>query len=107
MLTICSSKANSTANKLKAKGVPDSKIDDFMANYNFIGNLQLLEGIPNIEKKAMDFEKWLKEVIPAGELADYKKKHFVPNVDLSFSNFDEFLEEREKLIIKRHRDELK
>lgn len=99
-------KSEFTAKKLKAKGVPDSKIDDFMANYNYIGNLQLLEGIPNIEKKAMDFEKWLKEVIQAGELADYKKKHFVPDVDLSFANFDVFLEEREKLLIKRLRAEL-
>lgn len=100
-------KSEFTAKKLKAKGVPENKIDDFMANYNYIGNLQLLEGIPNIEKKAMDFEKWLKEVVPAGELADYKKKHFVPEVDLSFANFDVFLEEREKLLINQLRDELK
>lgn len=99
-------KSEFTAKRLKAKGVPESKIDDFMANYNYIGNLQLLEGIPNIEKKAMDFEKWLKEVVPAGELADYKKKHFVPDVDLSFANFDKFLEEREKLLIEKLRDEL-
>ncbi|MBU7008709.1 DUF262 domain-containing protein [Phosphitispora fastidiosa] len=99
-------KSEFTAKRLKAKGVPESKIDDFVANYNYIGNLQLLEGIPNIEKKAMDFEKWLKEVVPAGELTDYKKKHFVPDVDLSFANFDEFLEEREKLLIEKLRDEL-
>jgi len=99
-------KSEFTVKKLKANGVPESKIADFMANYNYIGNLQLLEGIPNIEKKAMDFKKWLKEVVPAEELADYKKKNFVPDVDLSFPNFDEFLEEREKLLIKKLRDEL-
>lgn len=89
-------KSTFTAKKLKAKGVPDSKIDNFIANCNYIGNLQLLEQIPNIEKKAMDFDEWLDQKIPAGELADYKKKHYVPNVSLDFENFDVFLEEREK-----------
>jgi len=44
--------------------------------------------------------------VPANELADYKKKHYVPNVDLSFTNFDEFLVEREKLLIDKLRKEL-
>jgi uncharacterized protein with ParB-like and HNH nuclease domain len=96
-----------TAKRLKAKGVPDNKIDDFIKNYNFIGNLQLLEEIPNIEKKAMDFDTWLSEKIPAGELADYKKKHYVPNVSLDFSNFDVFLEEREELLIQKLNYELR
>lgn len=100
-------KSTFTANKLKAKGVPDSKIDDFIANYNFIGNLQLLEEIPNIEKKAMDFDAWLSQKVPAGELADYKKKHYVPNVSLEFSNFDVFLEEREKMLIQKLNSELR
>ena len=100
-------KSTFTAKKLKAKGVPDSKIDDFIANYNFIGNLQLLEAIPNIEKKAMDFDDWLSQKVPAGELADYKKKHYVPNVSLDFSNFDVFLEEREKMLIQKLNSELR
>jgi len=31
--------------RLKIKGVPDSKTDDFIADYNYIGNLQLFEEI--------------------------------------------------------------
>ena len=96
-----------TAKKLKAKGVPESKIDEFIANYNFIGNLQLLEEIPNIEKKAMDFDVWLSQKVPSGELADYKKKHYVPNLSLGFSNFDIFLEEREKMLIQKLNSELR
>jgi hypothetical protein len=34
-----------------------------------MGNLQLLEEIPNIEKKVRN-DKWLSEKVP-GELADY------------------------------------
>jgi len=94
-------KSSFTAKRLKAKGVADDKIADFMSEYNYLGNLQLLEEIPNIEKKAMDFETWLHDKIPAGELADYKKKHYIPNMNLDFNNFDEFIEEREKLILQQ------
>lgn len=100
-------KSEFTAKKLKAKGVPDSKVDDFIENHNYIGNLQLLEEIPNIEKKNMDFDVWLTQKVPNGELADYKKKHYVPNVSLNFSNFDVFLEEREKLLIQKLSSELR
>lgn len=96
-----------THKKLKAKGIPEKKIDYFIDSYNFIGNLQLLEEIPNIEKKAMDFDKWLNEKIPVGEQSDYRKKNYVPVGSLNFENFDTFLEEREKLIIKKLQNELK
>ena len=100
-------KSEFTAKKLKAKGVPDNKIDYFIENHNYIGNLQLIESIPNIEKKAMDFDAWLSQKVPAGALPDYKKKHYVPNVSLAFSNFDVFLEEREKMLIQKLNSELR
>ncbi len=49
--------------------------------------------IPNIEKKAMVFEKWLSEK--------------VPSVNLAFNNFDVFLEGREKMLIERLNSELR
>ncbi|WP_100403623.1 DUF262 domain-containing protein [Bacillus sp. FJAT-42315] len=100
-------KSKFTDKRLKSYGVPDEKISDFKANCNYLGNLQLLEEIPNIEKKAMDFSKWLNEKIPAGELVDYKQKHYVPNVSFDFKNFDVFLEEREKLLIQKLKSELR
>lgn len=100
-------KSEFTTKRLKAKGVPNNKIDDFIENYNYIGNLQLLEEIPNIEKKAMNFDKWLSQKVPVGGLPDYKKKHYVPNVSLDFSNFDVFLEERENLLIQKLNSELR
>lgn len=99
-------KSTFTAKRLMEKGVPHDKIKGFIEDCNYIGNLQLIENIPNIEKKAMDFAIWLMDKVPANELTDYKKKHYVPEVDLSFANFDEFLEEREKLLIDRLRKEL-
>ena len=86
--------------------MPESTIDELIANYNFIGNLRLLEEIPNIEKKAMDFDVWLSQKVPAGELVEYNK-NYVPNVNLGFSNFDIFLEEREKMLIQKLNFELR
>ena len=99
-------KSSFTAKKLKARGVPESKIDKFMADYNYLGNLQLLEEIPNFEKKAMDFADWLNEKVPTGALTDYKNKHFVPDVSLDYSGFDVFLEKREELLIQKLKSEL-
>lgn len=74
---------------------------------NYIGNLQLLEAAPNEEKDNKDFDKWLSETYTdAGELKAYKEKHYIPDVDLSFTNFKEFLAEREKLIVKALKKEL-
>ena len=95
-----------TAKRLREKGVVENKINDFIAYHNYIGNLQLLEDIPNIEKNATDFDKWLNGKIPVSEHANYKAKHFIPNVDLSMANFDVFLDEREKLLLAKLKAEL-
>ena len=99
-------KSTFTAKRLAAKGVPQDKIYNFIEDCNYIGNLQLLDNIPNIEKKAIDFDRWISEKVPVNELTDYKKKHYVPDVDLSFINFDVFLEDREKLLLEKLKAEL-
>ena len=89
------------------KGVLADRIDAYIENVNYLGNLQLLEATPNEEKNNKDFDEWLEETYSdTAELKAYKEKHFIPDVDLSFTNFDEFLEEREKLIVKALRKEL-
>jgi len=100
-------KSSFTAKKLKVKGVEDDKIDDFLNDYNYLDNLQLLDEILNIEKEAMDFENWLNEKIPAGELTDYKRKHYVSSVSLDFKTFDVFLEECEKMLIQKSSSNLR
>ncbi len=95
-------KSGFTKKKLEKHGVSADNIDDYIGNYNYIGNLQLLEAIPNIEKSNMDFNKWIDETIPAEAVNDYKNKHFIPmNIDLGIINFGRFLEEREKAIMQK------
>ena len=92
-------KSTFTTKRLIKKGVAADKVAEFIENSNYIGNLQLLEEISNIEKSNTDFDEWLNKSIPAPALGDYKKKHYIPDVDLSLPNFDSFFAEREALMI--------
>lgn len=100
-------KSGFTKKKLQKRGVPADSIEYYLDNYNYIGNLQLLESIPNIEKSNMDFDKWIVDTIPTEAVDDYKAKHYIPkNIDLGITNFEQFLEEREKMIIQKLENEL-
>lgn len=93
--------------KLKRLGLDDETIEFCLENYDYIGNIQLIEGVPNIEKSNMDFAKWLDKVCKTDqEKMDYKKKHLIPDVALDIKNFPEFLEKREELIIEKLKEVL-
>jgi hypothetical protein len=85
---------------LKKKGLTDEDIEIFQDYVNYIGNLQLLEAIPNIEKQDTEFKIWLYETYPTtAEQKDYCDKHYIPkNINLDFNNFKEFFERREELL---------
>lgn len=89
-----------TRKELRKRGILDNKIDDYINSRNYLGNLQLLEGLQNQEKSGKDFKKWLHETYPnATDRKEFMKKHYIPDVDLSLQNFGEFLEERQKLLV--------
>jgi len=89
-----------TRKRLLKRGIAEEKIDCYIENYNYLANIQLLEGIPNQEKSGKDFDKWIKEKYPnKKDRKAYMDTHFIPDVDLSLENFQEFIEKREKLII--------
>lgn len=88
-----------TPKRLAKRGIPESDIEFYLDNYNYLANLQLLEGVPNQEKSSKDFDTWIKEKYPNNsERKSYMERHYIPDVDLSLENFQEFIEEREKLI---------
>ncbi len=96
-----------TKNKLKKNGISENKIEFYMENVNYLGNLQLLEEIPNKEKNASFFDKWIEEEYPdEDERRDYMKKNYIPDVDYSFTNFEEFFTARKELILKALKKEL-
>lgn len=96
-----------SSKKLKKYKIPKDELEFYTTNYNFLGNLQLLEAIPNEEKKATPFEDWMNHNYSNKEKrTEYMKKNYIPDVDFAFSNFVEFFEERKKLIVEVLRKEL-
>lgn len=92
---------------LTENGIAKDDIEFFMEKYNCVSNLQLIEGIPNQEKSGKDFSKWILERYPNGnEKRQYMERNYIPDVSLELKNFREFIEKREKLIIKKLEERL-
>lgn len=94
--------------ELRKKGIPDWQHERFLENADCIGNLQLMEGLPNEEKNNTDFKEWLERTYSnVNERKEVMKKNYIPeNVDLSFTNFHKFLDARNKLILEKLRETL-
>jgi len=83
---------------LKKQNVDFSQLYDS----NYLANLQLLEGNQNIEKSNKEFKDWLEENFSKEEKKEYFKKNYIPtNIDFTFENYNEFLLERDQLLLKQ------
>lgn len=57
---------------------------------------------PEVAAEELSFEDWLQSTNSTRpELENYYKNYLIPDVDLSFKNFPQFIAEREKLIMQR------
>lgn len=85
---------------LNAKKIPQDKQEFYLENYDYIMNLQLLEGVPNEEKSNKDFNVWLKETHKSdAEKKEFLKKHYIPqDIALDFGNFEDFIAGRKELL---------
>lgn len=84
---------------LLARGLSEEKAEEFIENVDYLANLQLMSGLPNIEKSNKEFEEWLFETYPDSQMRkEYMEKNFIPDVDLGIANFSEFFAERTKLM---------
>jgi len=93
-------KGNFNEKKLKKLGIPIEKIEDYISDHNYLANLQLIGGTQNIEKSDSNFKEWLlKTYSDESERKEYMKKHCIPDINLSLNNFEEFIEQREKLMV--------
>ncbi|HKC62760.1 MAG TPA: hypothetical protein VKB86_03940, partial [Pyrinomonadaceae bacterium] len=93
---------------LLKRGIPESKIGFYIDEVDYLANLQLLEGAENIEKRDNDFKDWLEKTYPDPQARrDFVAKHYIPDVDLSLSNFEQFVAERKKLMMAKFENLLK
>ena len=83
-----------TTNKLRKLNIHEDDIEVYKENVNNLGNLQLLEGQLNIEKNDKEFNLWISQEY----YDDNMKNDYMQNVDLSISNFKEFIEKRNNII---------
>ncbi len=65
-----------TTQRLLKSGVPEAKIEHFQEIANSLGNLQLLEGALNVEKRAVLPAEWIAKRYPIeSDLTHYAKIH--------------------------------
>lgn len=86
---------------LKAEGiVTESEREEYLARFNKLPNLQLLQAIPNVEKQAKKLDAWLNEKYPnSADQQQYKDLHLFPaDQATEFTNFVNFYEGRKALI---------
>lgn len=90
---------------LLLEGIPEEQWEFYQENADNLANLQLLQGLPNQEKSDQAFEEWLLGQSDTPEDLDhYRRLHLIPDVKLSFDNFDVFIRAREQLIMGRLTD---
>ena len=85
------------AKRLRAQGVSEEVIENIQGVVNRIGNLQILRGPENIEKRDKPFDQWIRT-----RDQGFKSRHLIPDdADLyDVLQIVRFVEERERLIVK-------
>lgn len=81
--------------KLKARGYVDEKIEKYLACYNSIANLELLDESENKIKNAKPFEEWLSD-----RDDNFRTRHNIPLMEnYDFDHFLDFIDKRKILLL--------
>lgn len=70
----------------------------FKEYYNSILNLQMLDANENESKSKKPLKQWVDEQTTKETREYFLKVHIIPNVDLSLSNFENFITKRKKML---------
>jgi hypothetical protein len=80
-----------TAKRLADAGVPHGQIEEYRAAVDSLPNLQLLGGVPNIEKQAKQPGEWLDAAFPTAEQrATYLRDNDLDGLPLDLAHFLDF-----------------
>lgn len=66
--------------------------------YNGIYNLQMLDANENMSKKKLTLEEWVDKSTNLSTRKQFLDNHLIPDIDLSFENFKEFVDERKSIL---------
>jgi len=93
-------RAKFAKNKLRKAGLSEEQIEVFQANRDGLANLQLLDGIANMEKQQDLPSEWLAAMYPdERRRTSYCEKHLLGTVPEQMDGFMEFFEERKKRLL--------
>lgn len=88
-------KSRFTASRLAGVGVPQESIPSYQEKYNLLPNLQLLAGVPNVEKGDKMPADWVATAFTSDEKrVTYLDENDLHGLDLDISAFEDFFEER-------------
>jgi len=87
-------KSRFTPSRLRKAGVADDEIEDYREMVNGLPNLQLLEGIENIEKQASMPAEWITATFTGAARTNYCDNHVLGNVPAALTEFRDFYEAR-------------
>jgi hypothetical protein len=69
--------------------------------YNSIYNLQMLDANENMSKNAKNLKDWVEEQTKTIDKNDFLEKHLIPVVGLGLDNFEEYVEKRKEILMKK------
>ena len=72
--------------------------------YDTILNLQMLDANENMSKNCKPLAEWVEQETTDETRALFLKNHYIPDIDLDISNFEEFIKQRRLLLHKRIRE---
>ncbi|WP_295917235.1 DUF262 domain-containing protein [uncultured Anaerovibrio sp.] len=92
-------KSKFTKKYLAAQGLTDAQIQKYIKSVNDLSNLQLLAAVPNIQKQDQDFDDWFTQNYPTDtDKFQYRQTNYIPDMQYSYQNFENFMIERKKLL---------
>ncbi len=95
-------RAEFSKTKLRKLGLSEDDIDRFQGMRDGLANLQLLDGIANMEKQTTLPAKWLREAFADNvSRASCQEKHFLGSVPESIADFPGFYEARQQVLAAR------
>jgi uncharacterized protein with ParB-like and HNH nuclease domain len=83
---------------LRKNNIDEDKWAEWQDAKDKLPNLQLLEGLENESKQDAPLEKWIIDNI--SDVPAYKSTNYIPDINLSLANFEEFIKQR-KVIMKK------
>ncbi|MGH9463562.1 MAG: DUF262 domain-containing protein, partial [Vicinamibacteria bacterium] len=82
---------------LRRRGYDNERIQRYQSRFNTVLNLELLTDSENLSKNSTPFDRWI-----ASRDDGFKKRHLIPELDsYDLDAFEDFVERRKELLVKR------